>query len=74
MAEAPAKKYKLRVRLKRWLGRNQELLFRILLVFCLLLLVLVIIMVISQIFTGGVPFLRVFFNPFKEIGTETMLQ
>lgn len=74
MAEAPAKKYKLRVRIKRWFKRNQEILFRILLVFCLLLLVLVIIMVISQIFTGGVPFLRLFFNPFKEIGTETMLQ
>ncbi|WP_028234535.1 hypothetical protein [Pseudobutyrivibrio sp. MD2005] len=74
MAEAPAKKYKLRVRLKRWFKRHQELLFRILLVFCLILLVLVIIMVISQIFTGGVPFLRIFFNPFKEIGTETMLQ
>lgn len=74
MAEAPAKKYKLRVRLQRWFKRNQEILFRMLLVFCLTLLVLVIIMVISQIFTGGVPFLRIFFNPFKEIGTETMLQ
>ena len=74
MAEAPAKKYKLHVRLKRWFKRNQELLFRILLVFCLILLALVIVMIISQIFTGGVPFLRIFFNPFKEIGTETMLQ
>ena len=74
MAEAPAKKYKLHVRLKRWFKRNQELLFRILLGFCIILLVLVIIMIISQIFTGGVPFLRLFFNPFKEIGTETMIQ
>ena len=74
MAEAPAKKYKLWVRLKRWFKRNSELLFRILLVFCLVLLALVIIMIISQLLTGGVPFLRLFFNPFKEIGTETILQ
>jgi len=74
MAEAPAKKSKLHIRIKRWFKKNQEVLFRILLVFCLILLILVIVMIISQIFTGGVPFLRLFFNPFKEIGTETMLQ
>lgn len=53
---------------------KQTAIFRCLLVVSVCLLVLTIIMMISQRIWGEVPFLRIFFNNFKQIGTESLIR
>lgn len=64
----------LRKRFQDWLFRNQSTLFRILLYISVILLILTLIMVFSNIIWGDIPFLRILFNSFKKIGTESMLK
>ena len=61
-------------RIKAWFFRNQDNLFRIFLVVCLFLGIVTILMLLTQLIFGDVPFLRIFYNSFKVIGTESMLQ
>lgn len=61
-------------RLRDWGVRNEEGIFRVLLWISLFLLLLVVIMVLSNVIFGDIPFMRLFFNSFKRIGTESMLQ
>ena len=68
------KKRGLAKRFRDWLFRNQPVLFRILLYISVILLILTLIMFFSNIIWGDIPFLRIFFNSFREIGTESMLK
>jgi hypothetical protein len=61
-------------RIKSWFARNQEGIFRVLLWISIILLILVVLMVLSNVIFGDIPFMRIFFNSFKKIGTESMLQ
>ncbi len=61
-------------RLRDWGVRNEEGIFRVLLWVSVILLLLVLVMVLSNVIFGDIPFLRLFFNSFKQIGTESMLQ
>lgn len=74
MAAQPLKKEGIILRIKKFISNNQDLLFKILIVVCVLLGVLALAMILSQMFFSDVPFLRIFFNPFKVIGTESLLQ
>lgn len=74
MAAAPAKKIGIIVRTKAMIKRNQDKLMRWFLVACSILGVIVLFMLISQMIYGDVPFMRFLINPFKMIGTESMLQ
>lgn len=74
MAAQPLKKEGIIARMKKTLRHNQDRLFRLLIVICVLLGILALIMILSQLIFGDVPFLRIFFNPFKVIGTESLLQ
>ena len=74
MAALPLEKEGIILRIKKFVKHHQDHLFKLLLIVCILLGILALAMVISQIFFSDVPFLRIFFNPFKVIGTESLLQ
>jgi hypothetical protein len=61
-------------RIRSWGIRNQEEIFRVLLWISVILLILVLIMALSNVVFGDIPFMRMFFNSFKKVGTESMLQ
>lgn len=54
--------------------RNQSTFFKIILVVSLILMVLAVIMLISDAVWGELPFLRIFYNNFTQIGTESLLK
>lgn len=66
-------KKKFWVRVKLFFSRNRDRFFRILLVVCLTAAVIALIMLISQLIFGDIPLFRLFFNPFKKIGTESLI-
>lgn len=72
-SEANVKKGILK-RIKAWFVRNQDGIFRFFLVICIILAVLTVLMLLSQLIFGDIPLLRLFSNPFRSIGTESMLQ
>jgi len=61
-------------RVKAFIKRNLGRFFKILIIACGILAVMVLLMLITQLIVGDIPFFRLFNNPFKEIGTESMLQ
>lgn len=74
MAAVPESKKNMIARLKAAFKRNQDRLFRWMLITCSILGVIVLSMLITQLIFGDIPFMRFLFNPFKQIGTESMLQ
>ena len=61
-------------RIKALFRRNQDKIFRWLLVGCIILGIISIIMILSQIFIADIPLIRLFINTYKKIGTESLLQ
>lgn len=61
-------------RIKALFRRNQDKIFRWLLVGCIILGIISIIMILSQIFFADIPLIRLFINTYKKIGTESLLQ
>lgn len=74
MAAQPLQKEGLWTRICRFFKGNQDKIFVLLMVVCVVLGMLALIMVLSQLFFSDVPFFRLFINPFKQIGTESLLQ
>ena len=74
MAAQPLKREGFLLRIKKAIRNNQDRLFRVLIVVCILLGIFALAMFLSQMIFSDVPFLRIFFNPFKIIGTESLLQ
>ena len=74
MASVPLKKDGILTRIKRFFRHHQDLIFKLLLIFCVVVGLLALIMIVSQLIFGDVPFLRLFVNTFKIIGTESLLQ
>lgn len=66
------KKTGLRIRWKNFLEKKKDSLFRLLLLICIILILLTLVILLSQILSGEVRLFRLFFNPFKKIGTETL--
>lgn len=56
-----------------WWQDGQSKLFRGFLIFCLILLIFTVACFISKAIWGDVPFLRILFNHFKVIGTESLV-
>ncbi len=73
ISAAPQKKGIFR-RIKAWFVRNQDTLFRLLLIVCSILAAVTIASLISQLVLGDIPWLRIFYNGFKTIGRESLLQ
>ncbi len=74
MASQPLKKDGIIARLKKWYRHNENRIYRFVIVLCVFFTVFALAMIISQLIFSDVPFLRLFFNPFKQIGTESLLQ
>ncbi|MCI9436369.1 MAG: hypothetical protein HFH85_04220 [Lachnospiraceae bacterium] len=71
---APGQKKGIRKRIVGWFLRNQDGLFRFLLYLCSVLAILVLVSLLSQLILGDIPWLRLFINGFKTIGTETLVR
>ena len=69
---APGKKKGIRKRIAGWFRRNQDGMFRFLLYLCAVLAFFVIVSLLTQLIVGDIPWLRLFFNGFETIGTETL--
>lgn len=74
LAAIPLKKDSIRVRVQKFFRHHQDGIFRLLLVCSVLAAILALIILVSQMLFGDVPFLRLFINTFKQIGTESLLQ
>lgn len=74
LSKTNIKKQGIRNKIKNIWYRNQETAFRILLFFSVVMLILVGLMFLSNVIWGEIPFLRVFYNTFKEIGTESLIK
>ena len=72
IASTPGKKRKITTRIRSFFYRNADQLFGILFWVCLILGVVALIMFITHFAVGDIPFLRIFFNSFKQIGTENL--
>lgn len=69
---APGKRKGIRRRLRDWYRNRQDGIFRLLLILCVILALFAVVSLICQLVFGEVPFLRIFFNGFKIIGTESL--
>ncbi|MCI8669807.1 MAG: hypothetical protein HFI34_09870 [Lachnospiraceae bacterium] len=67
------KKPGLRTKWKHFLESKKDILFRLLLFACIILILLTLVILLSQILSGEVRLFRLFINPFKKIGTETLI-
>lgn len=74
LTASPQKGIRLFWSIRELLQRQQDRLFWLMLVLCLLLAVLALLLIISQIIWGDIPLLRLLQNPFRIIGTESLLQ
>lgn len=73
-ASVPVEKEGYKERGKKLLSKYKDVLFRILLVVCVIAAAVALVMLISQLIFGDIPFLRFFVNTFKQIGTESLMQ
>ncbi|MBO6137306.1 MAG: hypothetical protein J6O71_01715 [Lachnospiraceae bacterium] len=74
IASTPVKKRNIIVRIKSFFHRNADRLFGILFWVCLILGIIALVMLLTHLVWGDIPFLRIFFNSFKTIGTESLLK
>lgn len=62
------------VRMKLFFQRNRERIFKAVVMISLTAALIALIMLLSQMIFGDIPLFRLFINPFKKIGTESLLQ
>ena len=74
LSSQPLKKENLMVKMKQFFYRNQDKFFKMLLTVSVILFSLAFIMLISQLLFSDVPLFKIFINPFKQIGTESLMQ
>ncbi len=74
IAASPRRKPGLISQIRLWFSINKDRLFGILFWISLILVITALAMLVSSAIFGDVPWLRFFFNNFKRIGTESLLQ
>lgn len=74
IAAAPVKKRGIIVRIKSFFSRNKDRIFGILFWLSLILAIVALVLLFTHLVWGDIPFLRIFFNSFKNIGTESLTQ
>ena len=72
IAAAPEGKVGIFKRIKKFFSRHSDLFFRILFVVCSILAIVALVMLLSNLFFGDLPWLRIFYNNFKVIGTQSL--
>lgn len=73
IAATPKKEKGFRKQIQKWWNYRQNNIFYILLVVCIFLGVTALLSLLWQLIWGDIPWLRLFFNGFKMIGTETLI-
>ncbi|MBQ7260342.1 MAG: hypothetical protein IJR19_03200 [Lachnospiraceae bacterium] len=74
IAAAPVKKGNLIQRIKAFFHRNADRLFGILFWIALIAGIVALVMLVTNLVVGDIPFLRLFYNSFQKIGTESLKQ
>ncbi len=74
IAAAPVEKGNILQRIKAFFHRNADRLFGIFFWICLIAAIIALILLLSNLVVGDVPFLRLFYNSFQKIGTESLKQ
>ncbi len=74
IAATPVKKGNIIRSVKLFFRRNSDTLFGILFWICLIAAIVALILLITNLVVGDIPFLRLFYNSFKKIGTESLVQ
>lgn len=74
LTASSSEKPKLKSKLKAFWKNNKDIVFRLLLIFCGILMIAAGVLLISQLIFGDIPLLRLVGNPFKEIGTEDLIK
>ncbi len=72
IASAPEGKIGIFKRIKKFFSRHSDLFFRILFVLCSIVAIVALVMLLSNLFFGDQPWLRIFYNNFKVIGTQSL--
>ena len=74
LSAADARKKGIIRRIRAFFKRNNKVIFKIFVALCIALAVIALLALISQIILGDTSLFWIIFNPFKRIGTESMLQ
>ncbi len=74
IATAPVKKGNLIQNIKAFFHRNADRLFGIMFWIALIVGIVALILLITNLVVGDIPFLRLFYNSFQKIGTESLKQ
>ena len=74
IAAVPKQRGSILGHIRAWFMRNRDRIFRVMLRLCVVLVILVIATFVTQAIFGDIPWLRLFINGFKKIGTESLLQ
>lgn len=74
IASETSKKIGIRSRLNSTIEIQKDRLFRVLLIICLALILLMLVSLVAQVLFGEAPWLRIFSNHFRIIGTENLVQ
>ena len=61
-------------RIRRWLAARKDRFFGLIFWLSLILVIIALAMLLSNLVLGDIPWLRLFVNNFKNIGTESLLQ
>lgn len=72
LAKTELGKKNMKQRLYSFWQEKQSTIFRLLLYLSVILAIIVLVMFLSSVIWGDIPFLRLFFNNFKQIGTESL--
>lgn len=74
MASQPVKREGILEKSVKVLKQNRDKIFRVLMIVCMIVGIVAFTMIVSQMIFSDIPFLKLFMNPFKQIGTESLLQ
>lgn len=74
LSSSTVQKRSLKNRMIDFYSRNQMTIFKVLLVVSLLLATVTVVVLLSKAFFGDIPFLRLFYDSFKQIGTESLVK
>ncbi len=74
IATAPVNKGNIIQRIKAFFHRNSDTLFGIFFWICLIAAITALILLFTNLVVGDIPFLRLFYNSFQKIGTESLKQ
>lgn len=70
----PKQEKGVRKKLKKFLGKNESVFLNIFYTLCIVMILFALVSLISQLLFGEIPWLRILFNGFKKIGTQSLLQ